>query len=763
MPVEILPEGSILWHQTNNKPGILFLGEDPFWQAKTGSSDPFDSILIRGGNGFIERSINGGWTWTSVLPSNNPPSTIELDPIPFTLTPAHLEYTGYDGCTLRSGEHHIVARYEISDIAESGNKGWVGWILRTVDDFATYTWEELAIYEDQAYVAQTATATSEFRADHMPKTFCKLTDDLFFCMTYDQVAIGPEEWYFWGNAVVRSGNTFTLGGDVKSWHASGWTGGPADPDPYYPNHINPHAIDCIPYGTGTVWTIGIGDTATDLNFRQFSVSPISVTQLGAFDHARSGSAWLTRIIHCELEGGNYAIAYRDYAGVQGIIHFNPATGAAGSTYTFSAGYLHDIIAISGTDVLILYSVAGSPDVIYAVVFNVATSTLNAAVEVHTPLTYDNIAWGRGYKNSTGIVKAMWYEWTSDADFGEIWTASIEYSGVLITDVTDFDGEYFVENLSPYYQNLVRVNSQYGLMIGQDDPTITVADAYFRVLQILPHNGRPFVSKTKTAPINDVYELTFRQDAFQLSSDEFKFVVCFQQSGGNGPAMAVVTLVEPAPFAVYGHSPISIAQDKGDGNMIWVSTYNLDDEVTPADGRLMHVKYQISGGSLLTPVYETWDSSILTSEFEARTYIVFMYCQPTDTDGVYVYGNYGGNHVGHYTNGGSWTSVESGWGANYCGSLIALSGGTLYAIRCVHGGASSFYDGTIAGLTLRASSILLGNVNHRNMDRASDGTVVIGGDALAKIVVAASTPFSVWTNLTTNHRVDKDITSLVVIG
>ena len=163
MPVEILPEGIADWIEYDDEPDIMFMGEDPFCKTKTGGSDPNLAILYRGGPGFLDRSVTGGKTWSSILPGTNPP-WFEVDDyykyhadfnffssvnmcLPGRPSPApgngSVEYMGYSGSKATSGYHHVLVRHSVAEGAGSHLPTYTGWILSTINDWVTHDWFQI--------------------------------------------------------------------------------------------------------------------------------------------------------------------------------------------------------------------------------------------------------------------------------------------------------------------------------------------------------------------------------------------------------------------------------------------------------------------------------------------------------------------------------------------------------------------------------------------------------------------------------------------
>jgi len=115
-------------------------GWDPWWftPTKQNSSDPNDSILWRCQVGKIYRSTNGGQTWLDVTPTNDPPNDLGDTTAPTAATVTYLQRVD----SIHADKLHIflVGFQEV----DSGDSLWRGWLLRTDDDGATYTWQSLS-------------------------------------------------------------------------------------------------------------------------------------------------------------------------------------------------------------------------------------------------------------------------------------------------------------------------------------------------------------------------------------------------------------------------------------------------------------------------------------------------------------------------------------------------------------------------------------------------------------------------------------------
>lgn len=166
MPIEILPEGYPDWVLFDSLSDIKFLGLDPFWKTKTGSVKPNDAILYRGGLGYLERSTDGGRTWSDITPADNPSwfwdSEWELDlwggnwgcqPVPGPYDsngdpvaapgPNELVYAAYSPNWSHIDEHYILCYYNGVDELATDLDLNVVWVLYTLDDWATHEWFKL--------------------------------------------------------------------------------------------------------------------------------------------------------------------------------------------------------------------------------------------------------------------------------------------------------------------------------------------------------------------------------------------------------------------------------------------------------------------------------------------------------------------------------------------------------------------------------------------------------------------------------------------
>lgn len=143
------------WEARNTGLGdtaVLDLIWDPWWftEYRSGGRDPADVILWCCGQGFVEKSIDAGLTWEDRTPTTDPPNTWE-DTTPPTATTVTYKQ-------LHADVHNIDTFYLLVEWQEpdSGFDKWRGWIAKTEDNGASWTWYALTI------CAQGVTVTFDF-------------------------------------------------------------------------------------------------------------------------------------------------------------------------------------------------------------------------------------------------------------------------------------------------------------------------------------------------------------------------------------------------------------------------------------------------------------------------------------------------------------------------------------------------------------------------------------------------------------------------
>ncbi len=218
MPIEILPEGEPDWIEYSTTPDLKFLGIDPYWKAKQGTTDPAFAILYRGGANRLDRSVNGGRAWSSILGSiTTPPPFYRIEDMEwFTSTPpaprpailtgpiaSQLTFEHYSGNPSNSGEHAVLCSYETADgnvISPSDDVVPLHtmWILYTVDDWSTHGWTQ--ILENVGWNDRDITQGSWLEA-HYLGTSSYVFRDIVRINATDCVAISERE---------TSANVFTV-------------------------------------------------------------------------------------------------------------------------------------------------------------------------------------------------------------------------------------------------------------------------------------------------------------------------------------------------------------------------------------------------------------------------------------------------------------------------------------------------------------------------------------------------------------------------
>jgi len=241
------------------------------------------------------------------------------------------------------------------------------------------------------------------------------------------------------------------------------------------------------------------------------------------------------------------------------------------------------------------------------------------------------------------------------------------------------------------------------------------------------------------------------------------------SGGNEPTLRAITIT--ANTVQIEFKPIWADIDSEDGTVLWVTVWR--------SARLVLQKRAISDMSVTTE----YDLGACTAaQLASSELIAFPHTPLADKDYCIVFGrmddpqSLGGIQHIILTDdgGGSFSSVENGWGNDLCGALIASAevGGdrTYSAIRNPAAGAgyaARFYRGIGAPPTLVwVSSLPFAaevKVGQDAMSMSSDNEIAVVGLASGALMVAqAASPYNLWVDITGSHPGTGAIRSVVYV-
>lgn len=107
-----------------------------------------------------------------------------------------------------------------------------------------------------------------------------------------------------------------------------------------------------------------------------------------------------------------------------------------------------------------------------------------------------------------------------------------------------------------------------------------------------------------------------------------------------------------------------------------------------------------------------------------------------------------------TDGGSnWSVIQSSWGTDQCGALVATSSQYIYAVRNVAGGSPTLHVGSVGGMIMfdRAELPFANGISHGNLIMDDDENLfAVAATADPVMVVVSPPPYLSWYNITSDH-------------
>lgn len=807
MPIEILAEGEPDWATYSVKPDILFLGVDPFWKIK-GLGDPNLATLFRGGPQFLDVSHDGGYSWTSMLPSTNPPwyeaadfewwSTTPPIPLPTSAAPipSQLTYHSYAGSAANTDEHAILASYTIEDGISTGIDLCTMWILYTVDDWSTHAWTQIA--SNLAFVLREATDGTPFVANTLANVssgtvFANRITTIKIAATYSRFVTGT--WTHYGQTLDRNVSTLTSAG-ITSTGTPNLT--PSNPFVYgngvYFAGLSTYMDGGIQRGQIKVWGwdfSGAGaptaldvDTSSDLpdfGMATFtgSITPVYMTASG-----------LLVFLYFSQDGTGGSGDNREWY----WLYYNTANGTFSTPFQFHVGV--------GTN---------TPWTIKATAQSIAGNKLVVTL-------LEGISWtGRpsGAHDWTGKTFIMtvgtWTQVDTDTFLSEA-TSTISYRMdtksskllsnyryiVYVSRVTSSRPRVYnyvagTDSLTPIaygggggsdFGDFPSVTSVGMVKCIQDDPI----DSYLYASGNNSSGNILYWSDPTDFPHKGVDYSTPSFDDMQCSvTNNFtKYVRGYFNSGPNEVTYSVVTIAAKEPDMIYGRRFIGDIAFTPDGNYLYIPTATMEYTLTPTPpldwetvvDRLTRHPDAVPGvigypNDMSGFYFFSFDSGYDESDIGVNT---LTSCAPWEAQaaGVVMFGKlYGVSdpatpiQIYGYFNSG----LKLIWGAedliDTVKAIISIDD-KLYALVETSTGVELWKEKAItawAGDDMEyVSDTGLDSVDHgvMDVDDRDDSIATAQGEANLLMVVVSEPPYSTWDNYTWSHLNDRGVTGLIIL-
>lgn len=736
MPIEILPEDYPDWIEFSSKPGIEFLELDPWWHVKRSSLNPDKAIVWRGGLGFVDRSTDGGRTWSSKLPQTDPPNILADSVAPSRHTVTYV--------TMDSS----IINYKFVMLAtwQNSSGDWRSWMAKTEDEGVTWTWKHISSTgtEITEYLEQTIDASNAGTFTHIvpisttcfaayyykggisytPRMYLvsidgskniTVEDNDLLSQSIDDMRkqsstrlISVTLSFPSSNPVLRLYNvsgcsSFTsLDTDNTVMQGSGHGTGTlllcplSDTDGLFVG-LDPDLVSnfwkVFPYSVSGD-TISIDDTTEDVDYHKFWPT---------FPYADDTKSDVHDM--CRMDASTAIILKSQYEQI---------TGFPGDGFMYAQA---------------LTSTPGSGTAV------ALENTANSRVKVDGTSKFSN----NHYRPQivylrSGVAVACWQGTTNT-----LYVVAMSLSGTTIVAGTPYTARTGEAALTRIDDNTVQ------LLIGNFTETLNVSGL------AITSNGDGYTWRvggfsdagigTIDPDSSPVLAAAAYNDGVSATKMSF-FDVNVSVSSDNNKALGV-----------------SIGRDAGAN--IW-TTFCDDSNLYLLENAMSDLSQSQSLNLGIATIVDV----------DAADYLAYPQARVGHDDSVVVYGRMNnpyslGNpvHVIYTLNGGtSFVVVESGWGADHCGALHEDGSNNLYVVRNLPVGCS-FYTGTVSSLSLAGITDLNDGVNHGGIGQdVVTGAIVLGSNnADLTMVIAALSPYTTWADATLSHRNDRGITGVVVLN
>ena len=812
MPIEILPPGENQWFETNPQNNILFMVEDPFWKTKTGSISPADAILYRGGQGFLERSTDGGVTWKSIRPGTNPPwfpagnmwanvyQPFEPIPRPANGAPSYdnyidapvasaLTYHGYSSSTARSGEHVVLATYTYPnssgylDQGDFNNELSVAWVLSTFDDWATHDWQQVICDMDLGKGTPTSSAGENVYTNTGAVTWV------------DAIKTGASQFavfYRTGTTVYCTMITES-GGTLTKQNTASQAGG------IYNAILSADGDGNVYLGWVNSVTDGGGVHRYFAEVDKWDCSGTTPSYV-----ARYTSSYLPDFNSTNQFGSGYCF-YLTPSGRLAFIHYiyDPQTPNSNDDRKWHWFY-----------------------------FDIATNTYSTAYEFLNGTAGSGVPWGinvackaidGGNKCAFNYIENLnWTNRLQDDYFG--YTFIMEIGTWTQLDKTQWLDEVDASltfSQSPEASKLWSDNRWcFYHTIGSTgiNAYMFYYDAVYDTLNRIPYsepsdNGDSAFSNGQRCIREDPADIigfcgqhmhwsddvVFPSNSVRISNPQVDSIYCgfgdlsryiriaYSFSNPNYLLNAYIVTIPPKPpddiFSRFGHNP-SIAY-RPDGNMVYIClpsytsgvdgmAHVMDRLVREPNGQTKRVDYL---DDYTDWYWGDWDYEFTKAEYLAGdTKVGVMPWVDEAPDGILFFGLlYGVTDPSQPGQIWGYSTAQGGfdiWTVNAftdpCRAIVDI-GGRLYAVAESVTGLKLYEAKAVlvddGANMIYVSDVPLDDADHANVmdvDTLDNTIAIAAGSADVNMVVIAPPPWTSWTDVTLNHRVDRGVTGLIVL-
>lgn len=706
---------------------------DPWWRTTQASEDVGDAIIWRGGVGYIKRSTDGGDTWNTVTPGDNPPNDAGDDPAPGV---GEVTFTRGEGSWVTAGTHVWMATWQ------NGGDEWRTWLALTDDDGDTWTWQYVGTGGDNTCVTDAAAAG-------LFTTPAVEFDDAFGVIIIRDVAGTRYTMLrFYSNDDCSFMWEYEL--------ASHTAGGSINSISYLFKRLNNDLFAAV---KRTVMSGIHGE--------------ITTIEVYSIDWVGEGLTLEDSYIYHGVGNPN------DRRYTQQIVKVDNGLGELSGEYMMMIVLVRKHLVIGGGE-SIIYVTFGYDGTIMEIDSDTAITDDNNEIflreitlyEVHAPAQrifhsyyIRGVAFGDGGEISgieievsdSGIINYTVHHvllslGAEEAQF--IASASIGGNRSMVgwVDATDSYKKYATYmsmSSSEFGVGIPSVVANYGMLTKQGMGTIGTDAAWFVTSDTDPGAGNLVIYRLSVdgSGISVGGETVVRDD----SIGSYPFGVTDNLIITYHTSTVLFRAVKMSFSATVRGLGMSLGKATGEG--MYVTGWNQ------GSGELEVQAFSVPALELVA----TYTFGVATEgEIDAKTYIMYPYCPFGSDYLVYLYGRMpdGNNHILYSDDGAASVSVvEGSWGTDHCGALIE-DFENVYAIRNVSGGAK-LYVGSNDGVNLKSTLPIAAQVNPRAIEWDwYNGLLYVGaGSSGAVLVVRTSPPYMEWENITFDHPTGNGLNSL----
>jgi len=760
--VDYLPPGSSTWVQRTAEATSCLIA-DPFWRIKT-SPVSAEAILIRGGVGYIKRSINAGVSWSTITPGTDPPNDAGDSPAP---TAATIEYIQAEGSHINQDEFVFLATWQ------NAGSDWRSWLVYTDDNGATWAWKSLGTGGTQQVTSIDPSPYTVISTDNPDSVGqfggwgvyeplqhnVKMSDSKIVTIWTEDNSDGFDNHPMWATVadIDGAGNITPGGVDYQ-----------VNDVPHYQTPSTVTAIKIDSSRFLVVWGYYHGLGTPDDWGTAAKIGTVSGTAISFGGEDLAPTIWAGKHGLClespistrVLMVTSYDAVYVGFIQCSGV---TPSIGAQTALTGVDWGYGNQVQTFSGNRAIVFAS-SGHATIkrtAWATPIGWVGSTFHEGTPVNCSPT-DRLSHNFSIGDAgTDRCVLKWLELWSDSpynpydNFGHARVATISgnYTNPAITlyPIATWDTLYTRESSDEVFDMI----TDSFFIVGWDYYPGWEGDNADRRFKIGRINGDNTISY---GPLWQDSADYFRWGQLLVLDNTRAIKVQIDDIGGTN--YEVTGMMVYFDYGSFDALAFGLSIGKSAGGKVWI-TANINDELFLAE-------YTLPG------LVQSSISSLGAATFAqtiARTYYAIPANYWGSDDYVVVGGRFTNPTTANlvqlaFTGDGAATffDQELGWGNDYCGALLTWPADILFAVRNT-GSRSKLYGATaLTTPILLSTSNILGGVNPGGIDLSSQNyAIVIGSDTGGVIMISVCPPpYQVWYDITSNHQIINGVNSLVIL-